>query len=115
MFQLYLMGVLYLLLGIAHFTHTGFYRPMMPQFLPAHGFLIYLSGLAEILLGAGVLFSATQKYALRGIILMLIVFLVVHVNMLFPGNRLGISLGLLGLRIPLQFLLMYWAYSNLPG
>ena len=113
-FQLYFMGVLYSVLGILHFTNTGFYRPFMPKFLPTHDLLIYLSGVAEILLGIGVLFPQTRLIALSGIIAMLLVFLIVHVNMLFPANRLGISAWILWLRIPLQFLLIYWAYVNIP-
>ena len=85
MIQLYLMGVIYSILGVVHFTHTGFYRPFMPKFLPAHDLLIYLSGVAEILLGIGVLFPQTRILALWGLIAMLIVFLIVHVNMLFPN------------------------------
>ena len=57
----------------------------MPKFLPAHDLLIYLSGVAEILLGIGVLFPQTRILALWGLIAMLIVFLIVHVNMLFPN------------------------------
>lgn len=113
MIQLYCMGVIYFLLGIVHFTHTGFYRPMMPKFLPAHTALIHWSGIAEIVLGLGVLFPVSRTVSLWGIIAMLIVFLLVHVNMLFPGNRLGISLWILLLRLPIQFVLIYWAYINL--
>ena len=43
MHQLNFMGILYAILGILHFTNTGFYRPFMPKFLPAHDLLIYLS------------------------------------------------------------------------
>jgi uncharacterized membrane protein len=85
----------------------------MPKFLPTHDLLIYISGIAEILLGIGVLFPQTRSLALWGIIAMLLVFLLVHVNMLFPVNSLGISAWLLWLRIPVQFLLIYWAYTNL--
>jgi uncharacterized membrane protein len=113
MLQLYFMGVLYSVLGILHFTNTGFYRPFMPKFLPAHDLLIYLSGVAEILLGIGILFPQTRSLALWGIIAMLLVFLLVHVNMVFPANRLGISAWILWLRIPIQFSLIYWAYTNL--
>ena len=113
MYQLYFMGLLYTFLGVFHFTHTHFYRPLMPKFLPAHDLLIYLSGWAEIILGIGVLFPWTRIIALWGIIAMLLVFLVVHVNMLFPENQLGIAIWILWTRIPLQFLLIYWAYSNL--
>jgi uncharacterized membrane protein len=108
------MGGIYFILGIVHFTHTGFYRPLMPKFLPAHDALIYWSGIAEIALGLGVLFPVTRSIALWGIIAMLAVFLLVHVNMLLPGNRLDMSLWALGLRIPIQFALMYWAYVNIP-
>ena len=45
------MGIIYSILGVLHFTNTQFYRPLMPKFLPAHDFLIYLSGIAEIVLG----------------------------------------------------------------
>jgi uncharacterized membrane protein len=64
MFQIYLMGVIYTILGIVHFTNTGFYRPFMPKFLPAHDLLIYLSGVAEILLGIGILFTQTRVFSL---------------------------------------------------
>jgi uncharacterized membrane protein len=113
MFQLYLMGGIYILLGFEHFTYTEFYRPLMPQFLPAHALLIYLSGFAEILLGLRVFFSLTRNYSLWGIMFILSIFMIIHINMLFPWNRLGVSLGLMWLRIPLQFLLIYWAYINL--
>ena len=114
MYSLYIMGALYIVLGILHFTHTGFYRPLMPTFLPAHNFLIYLSGIAEVLLGLGVFSPKIRSLALWGIIAMLIVFLLlVHVNMLFPGNRLGVPLWILIMRIPLQFFLIYWAYQYL--
>ena len=111
--SLYLMGIIYSVLGIVHFTHTGFYKPLMPKFLPAHNFLIYASGIAEIVLGIGVFFLKTKEYALWGIIAMLLVFLLVHINMLFPGNQLGVSLWILILRIPIQFVLIYWAYQYL--
>ncbi len=64
----------------------------MPKFLPAHDLLIYLSGGAEILLGIGILFPQTRVLALWGLIAILIVFLIFHVNMLFPSNGLGISI-----------------------
>ena len=80
MIQLYLMGVIYTILGVVHFTHTGFYRPLMPRFLPAHDLLIYLSGVAEIVLGIGILFPQTRSVAVWGLIAMLIVFLIVRTN-----------------------------------
>jgi len=114
MLQLYIMGGVYFFLGIIHFTHTGFYLPMMPRYLPAHISLIRWSGFAEIILGLGVFFPLTRNIALWGIIAMLIVFLIVHVNMVLPSNRIGISVWILLLRLPIQFILIYWAHYNLP-
>ena len=113
MTQIIAIGGIYFVLGILHFTHKSFYQPLMPKFLPAHDFLIYASGISEIILGIGVLFPMTRVYALWGIIAMLIVFLIVHVNMLYHKNGLGIHPLLLWLRIPIQFVLIYWAYANL--
>jgi uncharacterized membrane protein len=114
MIDLYIMGVIYFVLGIVHFTHPKFYKPMMPKFLPAHLPLIYWSGVAEIVLGLGVLFTNTRSFAIWGIIAMLALFLIVHVNMLFPKNRLGMPLWALILRLHIQLALMYWAFVNLP-
>jgi len=49
------MGVFYVVAGLAHFVRPDFYLPMMPPWLPAHRELIFLSGLAEVVLGGAVL------------------------------------------------------------
>ncbi|GBF22060.1 hypothetical protein C21_04253 [Arenibacter sp. NBRC 103722] len=86
----------------------------MPRYLPNHKLLVYLSGLAEIVLGLGLCLPATKNIAVIGIILMLAVFLLVHFYML-KGEKesAGIPKWILILRIPLQFALMYWAYLYL--
>ncbi len=84
----------------------------MPRYLPYHKILVLLSGLAEILLGLGLCYPHTKNISILGIILMLTVFLMVHFNML-KGEKeaAGLPKWILILRIPLQFLLMYWVYS----
>jgi len=86
----------------------------MPRYLPAHLSLVYLSGVAEILLGALLLFKDYKDWAIYGIILMLVVFLLVHFYMLSSKKAgAGIPKWALVLRLPLQFLLIWWAYSYL--
>jgi uncharacterized membrane protein len=87
----------------------------MPNYLPNPKFLVLLSGLFEILLGMGLCFPETKNVAIYGIIAMLSVFLLVHLYML-KGEKeaAGFPKWLLVLRVPLQFLLMYWAYVYLP-
>ena len=111
--NVYIMGIIYLYLGILHFTNTEFYYPYMPKFLPFHWELIIASGIAEIILGIGVLFERSRNYSLWGIILMLVAFLPVHINMLVPENSLGNSLSVLIFRIFIQFVLIYWAWKNI--
>jgi len=54
--SVYIMGIIYIYLGILHFTNTDFYFPYMPKYIPYHWELIIASGIAEIVLGIGVFF-----------------------------------------------------------
>jgi len=112
--HLYLMSFMYIIAGIIHFIKPKVYMRIMPKYLPAHKALVYLSGLAEILLGVGLLFPETKNVAIYGIILMLMAFLLVHFYMLSSKKAAaGIPRWALLFRIPLQFLLMWWAYFYL--
>ena len=57
----YLLGAFFIAAGLNHFWHTPFYVAMMPPYLPAPLALVYLSGVAEIGLGALLLFSRWQR------------------------------------------------------
>ena len=112
--HLYLMAAIYIFAGVMHFINPKPYLRIMPRYLPNHKLLVNLSGIAEIMLGIGLCFPLTKNSAIWGIIAMLIVFLLVHFYMLSSKKAgAGIPQWLLILRIPLQFGLMYWAYSYL--
>lgn len=90
------------------------YLRIMPRYLPNHKLLVFLSGLAEISLGIGLCLENTRNLSIYGIMVMLVVFLPVHFYMLSNEKAAaGIPQWILILRIPLQFVLMYWAYSYL--
>lgn len=112
--HLYLMAVMYVIAGIIHFIKPKMYMRIMPRYLPNHKLLVYMSGIAEIVLGIGLCFPMIKAWSIYGIIAMLIVFLLVHFYML-SGKKAsaGIPKWILMLRIPLQFVLMYWAWSYL--
>lgn len=106
------MAAMYAVAGIFHFLKPKAYLRIMPRYLPNHKLLVYLSGVAEIILGVALGIPVLTSLALYGIILMLIVFMPVHVYMLVEKKAsLGIPKWLLMLRIVLQFGLMYWAWS----
>lgn len=109
--HLYAMAALYLVAGLAHFIFPRIYLRIMPRYLPYPKFLVFLSGMAEMVLGLGLCFQVTRNLSAYGIIAMLIVFLTVHFYMLSGKKEAaGIPKWILILRIPLQFVLMYWAY-----
>lgn len=112
--HLYLMGGLYIFAGVSHFIKPKIFMRIMPRYIPSHKAMVYLSGFAEILAGVGVCFAATKTWAIYTIIAMLTVFLLVHFYMLSSKKAgAGFPKWLLLLRLPLQFALMYWAYSYL--
>lgn len=112
--HLYFMAGIYIFAGFIHFFKPKMYMRIMPRYLPAHKILVYLSGAAEILLGAALLFNETRDIAIYGIVLMLTIFLLVHFYMLSSKKAAaGIPKWILVLRIPLQFFLMWWAWQYL--
>ncbi len=87
----------------------------MPKYLPYPKLLVFLSGIAEIGFGIGLCIPVLKNYAIAGLLGMLSLFLLVHVYMLSGGKAAaGLPKWLLLFRLPLQFALMYWAYSYLP-
>ncbi len=112
--QLLIMAIIYILAGLMHFIKPKVYLRIMPRYLPAHKAMVFWSGVAEVLLGIGLLWVATRNIAVYGIIAILGVFLMVHFHMLSSEKAAaGIPKWILLLRIPLQFFLMYWAYLQL--
>lgn len=112
--HLYFMALMYITTGICHFIKPKIYLRVMPKYLPSHKFLVYLSGITEILLGVLVCFPLVKNKAIFAIISMLLLFLMVHTYMLSNKKAsTGIPKWVLILRIPLQFGLMFWAYYYL--
>ena len=97
--------------GINHFRNERFYLKAIPEYLPYHKQLVFWSGVAEIILGIGLLFSQTKSIAAWGIILLLLAVFPSNLFMLTSGKFRRIPRWFLIIRLPLQLLLMTWAYS----
>ena len=109
--HLYLMAALYLLAGLNHFRNPRLYERIIPEYLPNPKLLNVLSGIAEIVLAIGLVIPQTSKIAAWGVIALLIAIYPTHFYMLQnPKAHMGLPKWALILRIPLQLLLMYWAY-----
>ena len=109
--HLYFMASLYIFAGCFHFIKPKIYLRIMPKYLPNHKLLVYLSGGFEIALGICLCIPVLKNISIYGIVSMLAVFLLVHFNMLTGKKEsAGIPKWLLITRIPLQLILMFWAY-----
>ncbi len=106
----YLMGSLYVLAGFNHFIHPDFYVKMLNGFLPYPKALNIISGLAEIILGIGVCIPVSRKIAAWGIILLLIAVFPANINMAIHWPDWGSSATPFLIRLPVQILLVWWAY-----
>jgi uncharacterized membrane protein len=107
----YLLAFSFILAGFNHFINSAFYLRMMPPVLPAHLFLIYLSGLFQIALGILLLIPKYTRVAAWGLIALLIAVFPANIYMwmnaeLFPE----FSPTALSLRLPLQIVLIVWAF-----
>jgi len=111
---LWLMGIAYIGAGAMHFINPDFYLPMMPPYLPWHLALVYLSGVAEIVLGVGVLIPATRVVAAWGIILLLIAVFPANIHIALYNVPLGGAAEGAGIanwvRLPFQVLFIVWAW-----
>jgi uncharacterized membrane protein len=109
LFFLYLMSGLYVLAGILHFVKPKMYIRIIPPYLPYPRILNYLAGAFEILLGIGLLFEQTRSVAAFGLILLLLAVFPANIYMYQHGAK-NIPKWVLFLRLPLQFVLIAWAY-----
>lgn len=107
---LYLQAIAYIAAGINHFVKPNFYLAIMPPYISAHGPLVFWSGVAEVVLGAGLLFPATRSYAAWGLILLLIAVFPANVYMATSERFAEMSAWIRWGRLPIQGLLIWWAY-----
>jgi uncharacterized membrane protein len=110
-FALITLALFFILAGANHFANTDFYLRLMPDYLPAHLELVYVSGLFEIAGGVGVLVPYFRSIAGCGLVALLVAVYPANIHMalhpeLFPEFSRSALYG----RLPLQFALMAWAY-----
>lgn len=109
--HLYLMALLYIVAGFNHFRNPRLYLKIIPPFFRNPKLLNALSGFAEIALGILLCFVPTMPYAAWGIIALLVAVFPANVYMVTNEKAgFGLPRWLLLLRLPLQILLIMWAY-----
>jgi uncharacterized membrane protein len=106
-----LFATLFLVAGVSHFTSPEFFLKIVPPYLPYHRELVLISGVFEIALGVLLLVPKTSRLAAWGLVALLIAVFPANLYMyqhreLFPYPAIGLLL-----RLPVQALLILWAYA----
>ncbi len=105
-------SILFVVAGTLHLLRPEPYLRIMPPFLPRPKLLVWISGVAEIAGGLGVLLPRFRRAAAYGVVVLLVAAFPANIYMAvahipFPG--------LMGkpwaqwLRLPLQIPLIFWA------
>ncbi len=109
--SLWIMALLYIAAGVNHFRMPVFYEKIIPPFLPNPKLINWLSGIAEILLGILLLIPAYTSMAAWGIIALLLAVYPANIYHFLKGWRKKKMVWVLAIRLPLQFVLIWWAYT----
>lgn len=107
-----LIALLFVAAGVLHFVRPGPFVRIVPPFLPFPLALVYLTGIAEILGGLGVLAPSLRTWAGLGLIALLVAVFPANVYMALAPERAGMGIApvWLWLRLPLQFVLIAWVW-----
>ena len=110
--SLYIMTLFYFAAGLNHFIRPQFYLKIMPPWIPVHKELVLISGIGEVLLALLLLFPVTRRLAAWGIIVLLVAVFPANIQMLinyYESNNPMLWIAVL--RLPLQLVLIWWAYG----
>ena len=111
---IFVMGVMYVIIGIKHFTDPQYFLDIVPPQLPFKLFLVYLTGLIEVVGGAAILAPKTRKAGAYLLIFLLVSVFPANIYLYVsetPQNLLGISKTDALIRMPFQIpliLLAFW-------
>ena len=107
-----LLAAFFMGAGVNHFVIPRAYKRIVPPSLTDHAdMVVAVSGVAEILGGAGVLIPRTRRLSGLGLIALLAAVFPANLHMAREPERFSkIPSWALYLRLPLQPLMMWWAW-----
>lgn len=105
------MAVLYVIAGSLHFLKPRMYLGIMPPHIPYPHAVVFLSGIAEMVCGLLLLIPTGRVYGAWAIIVLLIAIFPANIYMSQQGGaKYGTKNWILLARLPLQLVLIAWAY-----
>jgi uncharacterized membrane protein len=106
----YFLGIVFILVGMAHFFATEKMMFFLPTWMPMKHFCVVASGVVEVLLGAGLFIPRFRSLAAGGVLVLLILYIPLHIIDL---NRYAPVIGskaLAWMRLPAQVIMILMAY-----
>jgi uncharacterized membrane protein len=105
-----LCGPVFVVAGALHFVRPRTYAAIVPDYLPAHRELVYASGVAEALGGAGLMHPRTRRAAGWWLVATLLAIFPANVWMAQHPERYRVPGGRAALlaRLPLQAAFVAW-------
>lgn len=111
-----ILAIAFVLAGANHFRSPDVYLSMMPPWLPAHEWLNWISGAAEIAGGVGLLIPRLRNAAGIGLILLLVAVFPANLHIAFNGlPGMDIPRWILIARLPFQLVFVAWVLFSCPG
>ncbi len=112
-FQLILLliqSAFYIFTGVSHFRNPPFFLKMTPKWVPAPEKVNLIVGAIEIILGVALLIPFSRSIAAIGIIILLIAVFPANIYHFQKALKKGKMVIPTLIRLPVQALLIYWAY-----
>ena len=105
------LGAFFLIAGSLHFLRPKPYVAIVPEALPRKREIVFASGVAELVGGAGVLAPGTRRVAGWWLIATLLAIFPANINMAVNAERFRVvPEPLLWVRLPLQGALIAWVW-----
>ena len=106
-----IMGLVYISVGVNHFTDPYWFLQIVPPYLPYKIELVYISGFLEIILGVMLLIPKIRFYACWGLIMLLIAVYPANISLAQTNGAAMNTTPLIAWgRLPFQFVFIGLAY-----
>lgn len=113
----WVLVVLFTVSGVVHLLRPGVFTPMVPDILPAHRLLVYVSGVAELLCAAGLGWRRTRRLAGWASVGLLAAVFPANLTMAVDAwtswrddDASGQYVAATLIRLPLQLPMIWWAW-----
>lgn len=105
----WVLAIAMIAVGVLHFVDPDPFVKIVPPYLPGALALVYVSGVFEILGGAGLLVERTRRLAAFGLIALYVAVFPANIQMAIQGDP-SIPDWALYVRLPFQLVFIAWAY-----